>query len=654
MPHELSFTPIGWRSFGLLCLVAVTPATAANYFVDCGSGSDGNDGRSPSTAWRSIVRANQPAYGPGDNILFKRGCAWQGVGFKAKGYGSVEAPIIVADYGAPNLPRPIIDGVGVHEPAVLLQNVQNWTIRNLELTQHGQTPQALDANNEHGKDADQYSDEYMRAVVHVLGLGPPNDPNCGEGCAVRNIRLENLLVHDGSWNGIYASGGYYQLRTATYGVVENLVIQGVESFNHHKSGVEITCTYYKTPIYATSNIWVLDSYLHHNGGDGAMVGPIRNGLLDGNVCSYNGRFRNARVGCWTWDSENTVIQFNESHHNMTPLNDTHARDGAGFDLDLGTENGILQYNWSHDNQGEGFLLLSYPIGFGYERGDSHHIQMRYNLSERDGKKLAGGITIFGGVTPAVIYNNTIYYESDRLAGTDMFNGEGGAVTTSIWGKSGRPDARFYNNLFITSGRNNPAAVANNAWSDGAGTFTFANNLWWRVDAGVRFQWGGSAIAAWSGWQAAGYDAQGLNADPRVRGSLGGGPDAYAPISISPGIDRGRVVTDALRGMGNQDAFGAATPQGAAYDLGAFEYRVTFPDPAAPRILQTARQLDGSWRFELSGLPARSYLLESSVNLQTWTTAGRATESLPGGYEFIDRTAGSARYHRAVARGLRGL
>jgi hypothetical protein len=79
----------------------------------------------------------------------------------------------------------------------------------------------------------------MRAVVHVLGLGSPNEPNCGEGCAVRNIRLENLIVHDGSWNGIYASGGYYQLRTATYGVVDNLVIQGVESFNHHKSGIEV-------------------------------------------------------------------------------------------------------------------------------------------------------------------------------------------------------------------------------------------------------------------------------------------------------------------------------------------------------------------------------------------------------------------------------
>ena len=34
--------------------------------------------------------------------------------------------------------------------------------------------------------------------------------NCGEGCTVRNIVLNNLVVRDGSWNGIYASGGFYR------------------------------------------------------------------------------------------------------------------------------------------------------------------------------------------------------------------------------------------------------------------------------------------------------------------------------------------------------------------------------------------------------------------------------------------------------------
>ena len=159
-----------------------------------------------------------------------------------------------------------------------------------------------------------------------------------------------------------------------------------------------------------------------------------------------------------------------------------ARDGSGFDLDLGTENGMIQYNWSHDNEGEGFLLMSWPVGFGYSRGESHNIQMRYNVSERDGKKLGGGISVFGGVAPAVIYNNVVYYEPARLAGTPMFNGEGGALTTSIFGKSGKPDLRVYNNIFIINGRTNPAAVSNNLWpamsrSTGTGGFPMVPTTW---------------------------------------------------------------------------------------------------------------------------------------------------------------------------------
>ncbi len=630
----------------------VPRAFSAIHYVDSVGGRDDYDGLSPATAWQTIDRANAVTCGPGDQILLKRGCEWHGTGFKARGDGSAERPIVLADYGDVNLPRPLIDGVGAHEAAVLLQNVKHWVVRNLELTQHGQTPQNLDSNNEKGKDADQYSDEYMRAVVHVLGLGAAGDANCGDGCTVRNVRLENLLVRDGSWNGIYASGGYYQLRSARFGAVDQLVIAGVESRNHHKAGIEITCTYYQTRVYAASNIWVLNSHLHDNGGDGVMVGPVQNGVLQGNECDHNGRIRNARVGCWTWDSENTIIQFNESHHNMTPLMDGKARDGSGFDLDLGTENGMIQYNWSHDNEGEGFLLLSWPVGYGYSRGESHNIQMRYNVSERDGKKLGGGISVFGGVAPAVIYNNVIYYEPARLAGTPMFNGEGGALTTSIFGKSGKPDLRVYNNIFIVNGRTNRAAVSNHLWTDGAGIFTFDNNIWWSVEGGVRFQWANTAIASWSAWQAAGYDPNSFNADPAVVGPVGGNPPAYRLTAASLARDHGRNVTDALRGMGTQDAFGAWIPQGSGFDIGANEYRLLFPDPAAPRLAGPCRVAEG-WRLELTGSPGRSYRVETSTDFRSWGESGTATEYSPGRFDFIESGVDGVRFYRAVARGIPG-
>jgi hypothetical protein len=331
---------------------------------------------------------------------------------------------------------------------------------------------------------------------------------------------------------------------------------------------------------------------------------------------------------------------------MTPLNDGRARDGAGFDLDLGTENGMIQYNWSHDNEGEGYLLLTWPIGFGYDRGVSRNVQMRYNISERDGKKLGGGITIFGGVSPVVIYNNLVYYESARSIGTEMFNGEGGALTSSIWGKSGQPDARIFNNIFIVNGRTNPAAASNNLWTDGAGTFTFNNNVWWRVEGGVRFQWGGSVASSWANWQALGFDAQSFNVDPLIAGAPGAGPNAYQLRTGSPAIDRARVVTDALRGMGSRDYLGVPTAQGAAYDIGAFEYKVV-PEPA--RFLQMVRQLDGGWRLELTGTAGRNYAIERSSNLFSWTRLGQARENSPGAYDYMDRNAESAAFYRALGQ-----
>ena len=124
---------------GVLILGAVERLAAATYHLDCQSGRDQNDGLSPATAWQTLTRANQQTYGPGDSLLLKRGCLWQGPGFKARGNGNALAPITLADYGPTSLPLPNIDGVGPHEPAVLLQNVQHWTVRNRDLTQHGQT-----------------------------------------------------------------------------------------------------------------------------------------------------------------------------------------------------------------------------------------------------------------------------------------------------------------------------------------------------------------------------------------------------------------------------------------------------------------------------------------------------------------------------------
>jgi hypothetical protein len=156
--------------------------------------------------------------------------------------------------------------------------------------------------------------------------------------------------------------------------------------------------------------------------------------------------------------------------------------------------------------------------------------------------------------------------------------EGAAWCSSVWGKSGSPVAHMYNNIMIVDGTVNPGVVSTLAHMERSGDFYFDNNLWWRVEGGVHFDWGGTAIDTWADWQALGFDANGMNADPQIVGALGGGPAAYKLTSSSPARDAARTVTEALRGMGTQDYFGVAIPQGGAYDIGFAEYEGGGPPP----------------------------------------------------------------------------
>lgn len=81
--------------------LAQTPVT---YYVDCDAGSDGNPGTSTAQAWKSINKVNNAALNPGDSLLFKRGCSWQGP-LRAGWVGTAAQPITIGAYGTGDLPK---------------------------------------------------------------------------------------------------------------------------------------------------------------------------------------------------------------------------------------------------------------------------------------------------------------------------------------------------------------------------------------------------------------------------------------------------------------------------------------------------------------------------------------------------------------------
>jgi hypothetical protein len=388
-----------------LLLAAAHLSWATTYYVSC-SGNDNNNCTSISTPWATLSKASSASYAAGDQVLLQDRCVWTTGTFQPASSGVSGNPIVFSNYGSGSLPRIIASNA----PAIYLLNVSYWTIQNVDLSQVGQTPQGLDSGNQHGKDNDQHADTYMWGVLEVRAL-QVNNASCTSTCTVNNITLQNLIVHDGQWIGIFAEAGYYNSRDNGTGYINNLTINQVEVRGNQAAGIQAEGTFLGQTSFTLTNVNVLNSYVYDNAGDGIVISQTSGGLSQGNHTYHNGIVRNARVGNWIWNAQNFTIQLNESDHNMTPLSDlqdTHARDGGGYDLDLGSINSTVQCNWSHHNHGEGVLLLTYPVGFGYKCCTTTNATVRYNVFERDGEKQAGAITILGGGVIGWIYNNTVY------------------------------------------------------------------------------------------------------------------------------------------------------------------------------------------------------------------------------------------------------
>ena len=103
---------MGFYLFVLLFLWAAQNLVATDYFVDSNSGNDGNNGLSPSTAWRTVGKVNSFMRNlePGDSVLFRRGCSFKGQGELYVSEGGAQGNTITfGAYGTGN--KPLLDKV---------------------------------------------------------------------------------------------------------------------------------------------------------------------------------------------------------------------------------------------------------------------------------------------------------------------------------------------------------------------------------------------------------------------------------------------------------------------------------------------------------------------------------------------------------------
>jgi hypothetical protein len=186
-------------------------------------------------------------------------------------------------------------------------------------------------------------------------------------------------------------------------------------------------------VYPSLGVEIRNNVLDDIGADGIVPVATDGALVEYNIVgNADQRSEGYNDGIWPWSADNTVVQFNEVYGMKGQ------RDGLGFDSDWNNRNTVIQYNYSHDNQG-GFLLI---CNDGSQKAEDSvgnvGTVVRYNISQNDHHR---GINISGPVSNATVYNNTIYNsENDKVDLVLQVNWHGWADGTF-----------FYNNIFYVAG-----------------------------------------------------------------------------------------------------------------------------------------------------------------------------------------------------------
>lgn len=514
------------------------PIEATDYYVSP-SGSDSNPGTSPGQAWKTIGKVNGTTFGAGDSIFFEGGQSFSGsLYFDTSDGGTPGNPLAISSYGSGR--ATISSG---NDDGLFAYNCGGIVVKDLIFTGSGYT-------NDNGIGIFFWSD--------LSGASRPE-----------HIYIDNVEASEykEAGIGVYGDGGLYGFKDVR---ITNAEV-------HDNADVGIVVGSWPPPAsgWAYQNVYVGDCTVYNNrgiagkgshSGNGILVYNTVGGLVEyceaynnGELCDHTG---GGPVGIWAFDSNEVTIQFSESHDN-----DSVYKDGGGFDLDGGVVNCVMQYNYSHDNRGPGYMICQYDGA--REMTDSI---CRFNISQDDGYGLAvfTGSSDISGIT---FYNNTAY------------NSNTSAVAIGAWGSGSLGDPKFYNNIIFSV----PDQIVG-LWGTDVDDATFQGNVYWDVSGGFSVA-GYASLAAWRSATSQeildGNDV-GFECDPCLVNPGGGGTigdpcnltslTAYKLQSNSPLINGG-LDLQAEFGIdpGAIDYYGTSLPRCYQFDVGAHEYYFSLAD-----------------------------------------------------------------------------
>jgi len=515
----------------LLLILFPVIASAATYYVSS-SGSDANSG-TQVLPWKTIAKVNSVSFSPGDFILFKRSETWRET-LNVPSSGSAVSPITFGAYGTGDLPN-------IYGSA----QVSTWAN---EIGNLWYATSSADASSIWlvGADGTIHWGEKQTAKANLMA-----EYNWWWDSANARIYVYAATDPDSRYTSI-------EKPTRTFCVENNnkdyITIKDLEIAYCSDIGVRVMA----------GKGWTVDGCtIHHIG--------VKNGALDEGVffrgassgivqnciihdCGNHGTALYSDVGL---SLSNIIVQHNTFYDNY--------HSDIDCQCNMGIWNGaIIRYNLLYNTadydkaytNGAIYVLADHPAP-----NDINGVEVYYNVIHH---KNAGGIIIRGAVDSPKIYNNIIYGalagSTTYAAGIHVFsNNPGTADPTSVVIKNNVVMDPYSECLRVTN-KNYISACDNNCWYRSAGGAAV-------YVTGVSTSYHYNDFAAYKA--ATGWDTNGLWEDPKFANA------ANNDFSLAPGSPL--INTGATVGL-TQDYEGNTIPQGAAPDIGAFEYVSSTPPP----------------------------------------------------------------------------
>ncbi|GAO45201.1 hypothetical protein [Flavihumibacter petaseus] len=352
------------------------PIPQLNYYVSQ-SGSILNSGKSADQPW-SLDKANEFTFSPGDTINL---------------VGTLYGSLMLTESGTEDSVITITGGKinSGNKSGITLYNNSNITIRNVELQGSGEMSINLENSG-----IRLWSDDGNRHANFIF------EKIIAKGYSRSGIESGLAMSPTVLWESEEASMSYA-------GGFDHVLVNQCQTDSNGYAGINMAGSW---PGRQNKDIIIRNSVAFSNrgikgydphSGHGIFLTNVVGGKIDSCEAAYNGwENGSGNIGIWTASAVDVTIQNSKSYRNISITNG----DGGGFDIDGGSWNCTMQYNYSYENDGAGYLIYEY----GNPNGMKDHI-VRYNISHNDGRKGThyGGITVGGDapITNLRIYNNTV-------------------------------------------------------------------------------------------------------------------------------------------------------------------------------------------------------------------------------------------------------